>query len=980
MNFKKLALVLACLVLVCQFVASTCTVTFDKESYSPSETITAAMVCSSSTEKSDAYVLNWTYQNGTTVELDLGTTPATPGESFYQSFEIPSSWPLGVYVNATLQGTDLEGTDSANVTGASANSLLITNVSIGGKWLGLVSSVQATVKDENGKKISGGMCKVSAWSNDESQMLLSSQTALFNGELKIEGILDYTSFEESKDYSVKLACYCGSSGSATECVDEDGAGITNSIGYATSSFTTNDWLTLLELPQIVYANGTDFQNPLVYAGYGERVYIRYNFTSNYPSSNIYAVGRAFLVNNETGDLYEDARGIGRTYGINQGNNSFAGDFEIGAFVPSGVYFVRAFIDTYYNNLLVSQAIIPSEAFNVSGTEETFGVEGVYTNKNSYYTGDHLHICANISNNFDTRVEFEILYNYRCGENNSHSSTERSLLGEYKEFRAISPGISQFQCASLDIPYENHLLYKTTSCYASVTVKSPYINTFDNKKSITGSVFNVTDFGMYPEYEVDPSYPLVRLFPDWRRFDDLIDGVSKSYYRAKINITALQETTLDPEGIINDSDWDVYTIFSDKMPDLIEIYNFSGEYLNGSFIDNSVENKALTWKHQGELYGRDAIGIENVNFSDPLDDYFVLKVWFEDFEERQTEALENQSSSSERSAAALEGIENKTGTFHLDVNCPSQGNLGEDLTCNITAQVEDSQIVEKEVDFTCYITGDGNIYSSTNFNQMVNRTSITLTRDFPLPTTLSSGTEYILQCYADYYNFGSRKDSFYDTFYTSGDSSTSGSSSSSSSGNSSIFGKPSITGKIIGGDLGKNLKELLEGFNPISANRNWGLIFIELLILTIIILYFIQFYRQRQQDILHIPQERLREKKLKIFSEKIILISSLIIIFAFAIFGFVKSYQSLQNYFSSTSGQVLSSSLFQDPLFRGMLLTLFVVLIIVFLFKTLNIQVNIKMGEDYYVRKFHEDKKISRMQNKINKIILKKELNALHKKR
>ena len=67
------------------------------------------------------------------------------------------------------------------------------------------------------------------------------------------------------------------------------------------------------------------------------------------------------------------------------------------------------------------------------------------------------------------------------------------------------------------------------------------------------------------------YPLVRLFPDWRRFDDVIDGVERSFWRAKINITSIKEESLDPNNNITDDDWDVYVACGDEMPTSQEIY-------------------------------------------------------------------------------------------------------------------------------------------------------------------------------------------------------------------------------------------------------------------------------------------------------------------------------------------------------------------------------------------------------------------------
>lgn len=83
--------------------ADSCTVTFDKETYVPNETVTASMVCTEQLERNKAYTLNWTFANGTEIELDTGTTPSVVGEHFLEKYIIPSMWPLNNYINATLQ-------------------------------------------------------------------------------------------------------------------------------------------------------------------------------------------------------------------------------------------------------------------------------------------------------------------------------------------------------------------------------------------------------------------------------------------------------------------------------------------------------------------------------------------------------------------------------------------------------------------------------------------------------------------------------------------------------------------------------------------------------------------------------------------------------------------------------------------------------------------------------------------------------------
>lgn len=636
---KKLFMFGLVLILLISFVSATCTVTFDKSEYSPLETVTAEMTCSSATEKSNAYTLTWTYENGTTLETDTGTTPSTTDEHFYESYTIPSTHPIGTFVNATLTGTNLEGTDSANVTSAGADALLITDVIIGGKWLGLTSSISATVKDENSKKISGGACIVSVWSNDETTMLEHVDTYINNGELKISWVPTYESFAQNTDYAVKLLCYCGSDGSNQECIDEDGLSITDSSGSTLSAFTTNTWVSILNAPfPITYKNGTDYPDATIYAGFGEKVYYDTTATNNY-AGDVLIRATHFLVNNATGGIYaNEKQGI---YTRPTGNSTLIIDYEITKEAPTGVYYVKNIFEIYYTNILVAQGIVNSETFDIEGTDDSFKLETVVTDKSNYYTGESVHVCANITNDFDTRVEFDILYNFRCGSSNSNDDTDRSLIGEYTELRALSGGTSQNQCAELPIDYIEHILYKTTQCYASVTVKSPYVNTFDNKVSVTSSEFNVTDYGMSPEYHLNPDYPAISVFPDWQRYDDLFDGVSRSYYRAKVNITDLSESYLDPDNEITNNDWDLYVSFSNNMPNSLDIYNYTVLFSNGTIIDNDFENKIVQHKHVGgDTHTYCSIGIENINLSDTDDDYFEVRVWYEDLTERQIKALES----------------------------------------------------------------------------------------------------------------------------------------------------------------------------------------------------------------------------------------------------------------------------------------------------------------------------------------------------
>jgi len=160
----------------------------------------------------------------------------------------------------------------------------------------------------------------------------------------------------------------------------------------------------------------------------------------------------------------------------------------------------------------------------------------------------------------------------------------------------------------------------------------------------------------------------------------------------------------------------------------------------------------------------------------------------------------------RSAVALEDIAGKTGTFKLSVDCPNEAIIGSPMKCSITGQIEELQLVQKEVDFTCYITDGVNRYSSINFNQMVTRNGTFTEREFLVPNSFAGDTQSTLQCHADYYNLGSRRDSFSDTFTTR------------------IASKGSA-GASVGGDTGEPkepIEAIKQGFKELSSGLVAGI--------------------------------------------------------------------------------------------------------------------------------------------------------------
>ena len=781
MNRKILTFFILGIFLI-SFASASCSVSLDKEVYVAGETATAAMSCTTNPEKNTDYTLNWTYQNGTSVEIDTGTTPNIVNQLFYQSYMIPSNWPAGIFLNASLSGDGLTvaQNDSANVTGVGGggtNTLEIVNTTFGGGYLGLVSSVKATVTDETGKKISGGLCGISILSNDETKVLLESYGPVIKGMIGLSEIFPHTRFSENQDYAYEVECYCGSSGSSTECIDEDGTPVNNSVGSAKNFFTTLSWL---DSNTVTSING-----------------------------------------------------------------------------------------------------------NVS-------------------VGNEFSICANVTNSLSNdRVVLDITYNWRCGSG-SNSDVDRIVLGEYSEARGISASTTQMQCHDFVVPNEKSLEKGGTVCYGATDVSvisesGERLVTY----STTSSQFNVTISSIHPTAD--------------------FERVSKNIYFSNVSFNDF-DVGVKNVHVILDGD------LNGDETSASSIVNYSVKYMNGSAIPYST--RIFFHEHavrfQETLVRDDAIEVEIANVNTSLDEFFNLTIEFENYDERQTQALE--------------GINNKTGTFHLDVDCPSQGQIGSNINCSITAQVEDTQLVQKEVDFTCYIT-DGIVeYSNVNFNQMVTRVPVTLYREFAVQSVFLNGQSLVLQCYADYYNLGSRRDSFYDTFtaVTSADS--------GGSNGGSITTTSPITGDAIDGSIGPGDESEDEGgiFSGPLDKEDFNNLMKWLGIIALVLLGFALFTRKRDSK----------------YSKVVLWFFVLLVLVGGLIYGI--------GFLNSKIGEV---QIIKDAMFRGIVLALFIVLLVVILFRSLNVRGEIKFGEDDLLKHHHKN---SKLQSRINNEILRKELRDLKK--
>ncbi|MCW8965452.1 MAG: hypothetical protein OQK82_02010 [Candidatus Pacearchaeota archaeon] len=229
-------------------------------------------------------------------------------------------------------------------------------------------------------------------------------------------------------------------------------------------------------------------------------------------------------------------------------------------------------------------------------------------------------------------------------------------------------------------------------------------------------------------------------------------------------------------------------------------------------------------------------------------------------------------------------------------------------------------------------------------------------------------EMFLQCHADYYNFGSRRDSFYDTFVTSGVAQTTSSGGRTRHGDGGIISNESkgiFTGFAIAGNETPKIEFKWRDIPFIPENK-YQAIATGFMIFVVLSILFLML-RQKRKFSPHFKFSSLR----LIFG----IIIFLIVLFGIGIFIYDLFIQKFLN-----SG-LMSYSYLQDPLFRGIIFMSFIIIAVIILFKTLNIRMEIKLGEDFHILKNHQDRKTAKLQKKINREILRRELNHVkHRKK
>ena len=456
-----------------------------------------------------------------------------------------------------------------------------------------------------------------------------------------------------------------------------------------------------------------------------------------------------------------------------------------------------------------QVGLSSGSSSITFTTDTWLEVNTLTDKSSYEMKNEIFICANVTNiNYSARIPLEIDYQVRCSANgDNNDDTDRALIieSETSDIRGISTSTTQNQCKKFIIPEENHLQGRTSTCYASTNA---WVINHEGQRVVgyatTSDNFNITsdELNLESDWQWVDTLRLNSIL-NLSNYDD-INGTGTGNVDIRIHHHGVSTNPNEQEVVID------HAIDLFNRIENITIYNTTG--ILTEHIDYEIE-----WLEDGLV----EIEIRNVPLTKTGDEWWNITLEFYDFDKRST--------------VAFEDIANKTGTFKLSVDCPSFATIGEAMTCAISAQVEENQLMEKEVDFTCYIL-EGNSstrYSETNFNKMITRNISIINKEFLIPSVFSDSTSNILKCEANYYNIGSRQDTFYDSFVAEEQPPLGGSS-----------GIPGLDGGFVS-EVVEKIKDKIEdvtGFEPPS----YVIIILICIIITVILLAIILSFSRRNK--------------------------------------------------------------------------------------------------------------------------------------
>jgi len=221
-------------------VSSVCVATLNEEAYPLGATVTATFSCSAGNEKNVVYVANFTNVTGVQIAIDsapTGTTPGTAGQDFFEEYVINSTFLTnGGTINITLEGTNLEGEDSATVATGGAGDLIIEDINVTTpNFIGKTLGITARVGNHTGGNVTGAICRADIETASGIGLQSQKQISTAEGDLDFNFLITEQSFDPGKQFLVDINCYCTNVGLSSSCLF--GA---DSEGETSKSFLIDD--------------------------------------------------------------------------------------------------------------------------------------------------------------------------------------------------------------------------------------------------------------------------------------------------------------------------------------------------------------------------------------------------------------------------------------------------------------------------------------------------------------------------------------------------------------------------------------------------------------------------------------------------------------------------------------------------------------------------------------------------------------------
>jgi len=364
-----------------------------------------------------------------------------------------------------------------------------------------------------------------------------------------------------------------------------------------------------------------------------------------------------------------------------------------------------------------------------------------TDKSEYEGREVMHVCANLTNiEYDSRIPVAIFHQVRCSAGiDNNNDLDRVLIlsdDDKPDYRGINVGTTQMQCKNFIIEEKQFMQGLSNECYASTEVW--VLDANRNKVigySTTSPKFNIT----LGDIQIDA---------DWQfnlngNYATTIINLSESKFG---NINAIGVNNLDirlqkdyKESIRAEDQYFRYPRTLNAFFELENIINITAKNLTGHTLSSIIELNDD---------GNTELEIQNLNFSEDI--YLEVTMHIATFEERSTEALE--------------GIENKTGTFAFSVEANQESNKDRTIDFLVSAQLEISDQDQVEGFFSCYLNGHKGT-TEIQFEHAINKlTAYTTTKTLNIPEGLEGIQTTI--CDLGFIGFGNDKDTASDTFIVS----------------------------------------------------------------------------------------------------------------------------------------------------------------------------------------------------------------------